>query len=182
MLNYIVGSVVDISEDSIVFCSNNFGFLIQVAHKNDFCIGQNYKIYVLQILREEYLCLYGFLNCEEMKMFKKLLLVSGIGPKTALNILKNVDYQQLIYNISIKNSEFLSNIPGIGCKANSIIYTLYSKMKEFMINIFEYQDVFDALKKLGFKEAKINDAMSKLKIGLPTEDAIKCCLKEMSYE
>ena len=57
-------------------------------------IGDNVKIHTYHYVREDNISLYGFLTNEELRMFELLIQTSGIGAKSALTILANIEPHQ----------------------------------------------------------------------------------------
>ena len=80
---------------------------------------------------DETIKLYGFCNLEEKAMFIKLTSISGVGPKTALQILSEIDPKTLAINIVNADSKALAKVKGIGKKtAMRIILELKEKLEE----------------------------------------------------
>jgi Holliday junction DNA helicase RuvA len=179
MFSFLVGRVADIKQNYIHFFVNDgFGFKIFIINKNNYKVNELYKIFVIDLFREEEgINLYGFLKNEESLLFSKLITVNGIGPKTAMNILKNSDLNALIYYIKNRMIESINNISGACNKGQSIVYELNNKMKEFDIGIFEYEPVYSALKNLGFNNQQINNAVCRISSGLTCDEAVKQCLR-----
>ena len=67
-------------------------------------------------LREDTLQLYGFLTSLEREVFLLLLGVSGIGPKSALNILSGLSVADLVEAVKVGDLRKLTSVPGIGAK------------------------------------------------------------------
>ncbi|MCR5671803.1 MAG: Holliday junction branch migration protein RuvA, partial [Butyrivibrio sp.] len=76
--------------------------------------------------------LYGFLSRDELKLFKMLITVSGIGPKGGLSILSVMSPDDLRFAIMAGDSGAISKAPGIGKKtAERITLELRDKIKTF---------------------------------------------------
>ena len=83
-------------------------------------------------VREDKLALFGFLRAEEKKLFEKLLVVSGIGPKLAVTILSGMKTPDMVGAIRSGDVARLTKIPGIGKKtAERMILELNDKLEEF---------------------------------------------------
>jgi Holliday junction DNA helicase RuvA len=92
-------------------------------------IGQEIKLYTVQVVREDDISLYGFLTREERSLFKILLKVNGVGPKVAITIVGAFSLDKLVTAITKGNIDLLSSIPGIGKKtAQKIVLELKEKV------------------------------------------------------
>lgn len=89
MYNYIQGKVVDKTFTSIVVDNNGIGYEIGVSGNTlqDVAIGEIVKIYTYLYVKEDEMSLYGFSRRDEKKLFMRLIEISGIGPKMAMQIL-----------------------------------------------------------------------------------------------
>mgnify|MGYP003394639184 CR=1 FL=1 len=109
-------------------------------------------------VREDSIDLYGFPTSGELVFFKQLMSVSGIGPKTALNILNIADVTTLKSSIARGDSSALTKVFGIGKKsAERIVVELRDKISlEFSASgtpVIEGgdTDVIEALMALGYR-------------------------------
>ncbi len=170
MFDYIKGKISDISLDRIVLENQNIGYIILVPNPSEFNYGCEEKVYTYFHMREDGITLFGFKNKEEKNVFLRLIDVSGIGPKTACNILGATTYTALIQAIESSNTAFLKKLPGIGAKAASqIVLDLKGKLvineedKKVTQKLSqELQDTRDALKGLGFKVNDIDMVLAKI--------------------
>lgn len=163
MIAYIEGEIIKKSNKSIVIKCGNIGYLIYV---NDNVISEHeendeIKLHLNTVLRDADISVYGFLTNEELEMFKMLITVSGVGPKSALELLNN-PVSSLKYAISKKETAILVNTPGIGKKtAERIIIDLSGKIKdsEKPENYIKSQDIneeaLQALINLGYRKHQI---------------------------
>ena len=90
MYAYIKGTLEEITEDSVVVETGGIGYNVKVSTTTaDLLpgIGSEVKIYTYTLVREDAFSLYGFLTRDDLEIFKKLITVSGIGPKGGLAIL-----------------------------------------------------------------------------------------------
>lgn len=179
MYEYIIGTVVSVTPRYIVVETGQIGYLIYVA--NPFRYGEGtkqVKIYLHQVLRENEVMLYGFVDATEKQLFLKLLSVSGIGPKSALAILANEDHSGLVSAIDQEDVGYLTSFPGIGQKtAKQIVLDLKDKLNDLAtealigqqtITLTEKQDPYldealEALSALGYTKTEIKKVTKKLK-------------------
>ena len=134
----------------------------------------NQEITILTYLnvREDLMELYGFLEFERRRLFTQLIGVSGIGPRTAINLLSNISVANFKENIIAEDVKSLSLIPGIGPKtAKRIILDIREKVTKDKsttdgldtsnIN-FTYDDIYTALSSLGYRKNQIDKAIKQL--------------------
>ncbi len=132
MIAYIKGEVAWIEEERIVLESGNIGYNIMMPASSleaqDF-IGKEVKIYTHLNVREDAMQLYGFLTLDELKTFRLLLGVNGIGPKAALGILSGLTTDELRFAVLSDDVKTISKAPGIGKKtAQKLILELKDKI------------------------------------------------------
>ncbi|ROR29428.1 Holliday junction DNA helicase subunit RuvA [Mobilisporobacter senegalensis] len=178
MISYIKGELTDIVEDIIVVENNNIGYEIRVplSVMNELPgTGKDVKVYTYLYVREDIMCLYGFLSRDDLNIFKLLITVNGIGPKGALGILSTITPDDLRFAILSDDVKSISKAPGIGSKtAGKLILELKDKLK--------LEDAFEQ-KLLNHEEGKIlnaqmsdakNDAIQALvALGYSGTDALK---------
>ena len=171
MFAFLEGRIVEKTIDSIVMNVNNVGYLVNVAHSDDFELNEFSKVYVYLQVRDDGLTLYGFKYKEEKDLFLKLINVSGIGPKTAIGMFFNSNAKSIIQAIETSNTSYLKKLPGIGPKAaQQIIVDLKGKLVFDELNnetkgdkmSQELLDTRDALKALGFKVSAIDPIIADL--------------------
>lgn len=119
MISYIRGEVIDHNESSVVIDVNGLGYEIFVPYRVlcslERVTGQ-VELYTYLAVKEDQIALYGFSSKEELKAFKLLITVSGIGPKGALAILSNMTTEDLILAVLSDDAKSISKVPGIGAK------------------------------------------------------------------
>ena len=131
--------------------------------------GQDVKLLTQLIVREDAHTLYGFASAAERELFRLLINnVSGIGPKTALNILSgmnSVTFRGAVANGDVKA---LSQISGVGKKtAERIVVELRDK-----IGAAGAWEASSAQRALSPADQKINDAvLALLALGFKQVDA-----------
>ncbi len=132
MISYIRGPLTEIDEDMIVVEAGAVGYNIRVplsVLEGLPAIGKEVRIYTYLQVREDAMSLYGFLSRQDLKMFKKLLGVSGIGPKGALGLLSVMGPDALRLAVLSGDAKAIAKAPGIGSKtAQRIILDLKDKI------------------------------------------------------
>ncbi len=180
---YKIGKIVSKNKRYIIFESNNCGDLIYVNNINKFKVGSNLKLFIYKYQNEYINNLYGFSSFKERILFDDLLSINGVGPKTALSLLKEGE-EMLINIIANKDLENLNNFPFIGRKtANQVIFELSDKYKNFQnkkINKIMPLMLKKPLKNLGFNQKQINFAIKNVKPQENIETLIEESIKIIS--
>lgn len=124
MYNYIKGTLVEVGINSIVLENNGIGYELGVsgntlADARD--IGGQMKLHTYLYVREDTFALYGFSRAEEKALFMRLIEISGIGPKLAMQILSGYDLNTLTVAIATGDVKTLAKIKGLGKKTAELI-------------------------------------------------------------
>lgn len=132
MIHSLTGTVLETPKQAIILdTGHNCSYLVH-ALDVDRVHGLRGRFYVHFHLRQDQMTLFGFLEDEVCKLFKRLLDVKGCGPKTALNILNHSPHGEVIRAIQQQEETSLLAIPGIGKRmAAQILIDLKGKLTEF---------------------------------------------------
>lgn len=162
-------------------CKTTFNTLQKVAGE------ENVMLYTYMSVREDAVELFGFADREELKCFKLLISVSGVGPKAAISILSCMNTQQFALCVATGDSKALTKVKGIGAKtAQRVILELKDKLAGETISVrgqsaaavsavtaSNITEAVTALVVLGYTEGEAMSALSKLDPSLPSEELIK---------
>ena len=133
MISYIKGELVEVTENAIVLDHGGMGFSIMMPASilaKLPQIGSELKVHTYLYVKEDILDLYGFLTKDDLKIFKLLITVNGIGPKGALAILSAMTPDGLRFAVLAGDAKTISKAPGIGNKtAQKLIIELKDKLK-----------------------------------------------------
>lgn len=155
MYDYLKGQVTRITPEYIVLEQQGIGW--QLNTPNPFAFrtsATEQQIYVHLHVREDAQLLYGFLTLDQRELFRKLILVSGIGPKGALAILATGNPQQVISAIEREDEPFLVKFPGVGKKtARQMILDLKGKLGA-LLDTIELPSMEDELPLFGVNPHK----------------------------
>lgn len=200
MFAYIKGTLEMKLNDSVIVEANGVGykiFMAQNAIEKCGSIGDNVKIHTHYHVREDNISLYGFLTSEELNLFELLISVSGIGAKSALVILANIEPHNFALAVITNDEVRITKIPGIGKKtAQRMIIELRDKMKKIELEGSEETDTvatveaeenvseaISALQVLGYNKKEIEKAFEKETLsGLSVEDIIRKGLAILSRD
>ncbi|GIT57331.1 MAG: Holliday junction ATP-dependent DNA helicase RuvA [Candidatus Neomarinimicrobiota bacterium] len=158
--------------------------------------GKQIEILTFLHVKDDILDLYGFKDLSERSLFKYLNMISGIGPRSAMNILSGTNPEEFKNQIVAGDVKSLTVIPGIGAKtAKRIIVELKEKfeadknVKDDLGFIDDTSDsdliknVRNALQSLGYKSSQINNTMKELdqlgELSGSIEEVIKKALSKM---
>ena len=98
--------------------------------------AQDFEIRTLQVVREDSLTLYGFIESYERELFARLLGASGVGPKVALAMLSTYSARRLAQALAEKDVNALKQVSGVGKKtAERIILELADKVEDLAIGL-----------------------------------------------
>lgn len=133
MIAFIRGTVVDMTESTVILETGNIGYEIYMPANvmaKEIRIGQELKIHTYFHVKEDAMQLFGFLVKDDLEMFKLLLTVNGIGPKGALGVLSGITADELRFAVLADDVKTISKAPGIGKKtAQKLILELKDKLK-----------------------------------------------------
>lgn len=184
MIAYLEGKTL-VKRDHLIILTSGVGYLVYVGSKllSNVRDGEIIALYIYSHIKEDRFELYGFQNEEELSIFKMLLAISGVGPKTAI-ALADAGTDRLIDAVQQAQTSFFTSIPRVGKKlAQKIIIELKTKLgslKELNLSTLspKAQDAMDALLSLGFEENAVAAALATLDIeSMDLQVAIKTVIK-----
>ena len=194
MLDYIKGSVAEITPTFVVIDNQGIGYMMNIS-LNSYNVLQSQKssakLFVYEAIREDAHVLYGFTDKHERELFLQLISVSGVGANSARMILSSYTPSDLEQIITQGNATALKSVKGIGTKtAERIIVALKDNIKvasDALLDMSKFSNAsFDealsALMMLGFTKQMSQKALKKLFTSNPAlsvEEAIKKALKMM---
>lgn len=178
MYSYIKGIIDEVTSSSIVIDNNGIGYNVFVSNPYSFNIGEEYKVYLYNYIREDEYSLYGFKSLEEKDMFLRLINVKGLGPKIALPMLATGSVNGIVDAIDRENIMYLTKFPKVGDKlARQIILDLKGKLNTKETSVAQNDELIEALVSLGYKNADIKKIISKVDQSATIENQIKEALK-----
>jgi len=161
MIYSLKGKVLLKDGETIVVDVHDVGYQVLVSHVADYSVGQDVFLYTYNVVREDENYLVGFSSIEEKEVFLALIRVKGLGPKTVIGALSATTANDIKNAISSNNVVYLKKLPGIGAKAASqIILDLKGELTGTKGDPTVYDEVYDALKELGFKGAAIERVLA----------------------
>ena len=203
MIGFVNGEIEDIYEDKVLMDCGFMGYNIFVPGNvlDNAQIGEEMKLYTYLSVREDAMQLFGFATKDELKIFKLLITVNGIGPKSALGILTIMSPNELRYAVATEDSKLISKAPGVGAKtAQKVILELKDKLdvenivdenidvealngKKMSSGVLSQNasDAIEVLITLGYTQSVAKKAIngSYITSEMSTEDIIKLALKNI---
>lgn len=204
MISYIRGTLAEKNEDSAVVEAHGVGYqiFVPVPVLSELPpLGESVKIYTYFSVREDGMSLFGFLSRQDLAMFKQLIGINGIGPKSALGILSALRPDVLRMAVASGGAKTISRAPGVGPKtAQRIILDLKDKIRpedvlagglEESLAVPEEisgvgqagKEAVEALTALGYSAAEAAGAVKKVKITeeMTAEDVLKGALRHLAF-
>jgi len=162
MFEYLYGTVEYKKMDYIAIDINGVGYRVYfpLREYEKIEVGNKYKFYIYNHIKEDTYKLIGFLEEGDRKIFELLLKINGIGSSLALAVLSNFSYNKIIEIIS-KND--------------------YTYTEEETVSVDMLEDLVLALEGLGYNKKEIGKTLEKIDLSKfsSLEDAIKGILKNM---
>ena len=199
MITFLNGKLAESLPTQVVVDVNGVGYeaLIPLSSFDKLPpAGQPVKLLTQLIVREDAHTLYGFMSAAERDLFRLLInSVSGIGPKTALNILSGMNVVAFRGAVAGSDVKALSRISGVGKKtAERIVVELRDKFgaagaleaasakHALSPDGQKTNDAMLALMALGFKQLEAHDAVraaqAMLGAAATVEQLVRACLKK----
>jgi len=187
MISQLNGNVIYKAEKFIIIEVNSIGYKVYTTAEllNQARENENMKVWTYLAVRENALDLYGFVNKKELDFFELLITISGVGPKTALNILNVANVDSLRTAIATGETAHLTKVSGLGKKmADKIVLELKDKIgtyDEVELGHKEEIDALEALKALGYSHREAREALQNIpnSSNLSTSQKIKEALKDL---
>lgn len=166
MIAYVRGILEGMEEDRIIVDVGGIGYGIYMsgtAMGRLPGIGKEVKVHTYMHVKEDLMQLYGFLTADELRVFKFLIGVSGIGPKGGLGILSALTPDDLRFAVASNDVKAIQAAPGIGKKtAEKLILELKDKLK-----------LEDALEHAGESSVVSSDGIADASANAMTSEAVQ---------
>jgi Holliday junction DNA helicase RuvA len=193
MIAYLKGRILHKTPGHVVVDCAGVGYAATIPLTTYFKLGEvgdPIELHIHTHLSDTALALYGFTSTDERELFLKLISVSGIGPKLAMNLLSGMDAGELREAVRESDVARISMVPGIGKKtALRIAMELADKMekKEKVLaakGSQEKEDLISTLMNLGFRrkevERVVDDTLRYFKSDAGFEKLLRECLKKLA--
>jgi Holliday junction DNA helicase RuvA len=155
-------------------------------------LGERVTLLTHFVVREDAQALFGFLTAPERDVFRRLLRISGVGPRIALAVLSGLSVAELAQAVTAQDGARLVKLPGVGKKtAERLLLELKGKLgPELGVSGGAAapgaapgesgDDIVQALLALGYAEREAQAALKALPPGIGVSDGIRQALKALS--
>jgi Holliday junction DNA helicase RuvA len=118
MIGHLSGKILSKDSNQLILDVQGIGYIVFVSERTAATVapGETLELFIHMSVRENAIDLFGFPNAWEKRVFQALLDVSGIGPKTAQNILGANEPETLLAAIVRQDGGSLTKLPGVGKK------------------------------------------------------------------
>lgn len=185
MIAFVDGVVAEVGEASVVLEVGGVGLeLLAPAATLAKCrVGEAIKLRTQLIVRDEQPTLYGFHHRDQMTIFRRLLDVTGVGPKVALAVLSALPTALIVTAVTNQDAGLLTSAPGVGKRtAERIVLELRDRLPEELAATAEAgatrrafagpgEDAVAALLALGYRESQVKGVVAELATANPDDGA-----------
>jgi Holliday junction DNA helicase RuvA len=193
MIAYLKGTLIHKTPGHVIVETGGVGFAVAIPVSSFARLGEiggTVELLVHTHVSDDAIALYGFVSQDEKDMFLKLIGISGIGPKLAMNILSGIAPEDLENAIKTSDVARISLVPGIGKKtALRITMELQDKLdkKEQLLAAKgspEKEDLLSALQNMGFRrkeaERAVDQTIAANTPGTEFEKLLRECLRRLA--
>jgi Holliday junction DNA helicase RuvA len=196
MIAHLSGTVLYKDQKHAVIQTGGVGYKVYATERDleMMRITEHASVWVYTAVKEDALDLYGFILRDSKDMFDHLLTISGVGPKTALNILNVAGHEAIQSAVFTGEISYITAVGGVGKKmAEKIVLELKGKLaaieridpvtgeKGDLAGATQSDiDTIEALKSLGYTHREAKNALEKLDVETRAKDIgdkIKVLLK-----
>ena len=173
MIKQIRGTVVSTDLSGAVIDVSGFGVFVHLAESAGLAAGETVTVLTHMAVKQDGIDLYGFTDSKDLQFFGMLLSVSGVGPKTALSIMKRASRESLESAIGKRDITYLTRVVGLGKKAaEKLAVELSEKIGAGETEHDEGDaEVFDTLVALGYTEREARKTLAAIPQSVSGKDA-----------
>jgi Holliday junction DNA helicase RuvA len=151
-------------------------------------IGEKVRLHTHLHWKEDSIALYGFMYQQELDLFRLLITVNGVGPRSALAMLSRMQYERLASAIAGGDVDLLTELPGVGKKmASRLVVELKGKLEKEWVGVSPQlaegtAELVAVLTGLGYSasEAARAAAQVPLSSGLSLEEKTRLALRHLA--
>ncbi|WAH38421.1 Holliday junction branch migration protein RuvA [Alicyclobacillus dauci] len=176
MIVFLDGRVDFVGPGYIDLDVNHVGYRVYVTDHmvHNLKVDEQIRVYTYQHVREDAVLLYGFHTASDRAVFERLITVSGVGPRLAMQMLGAIEAEALVASIRAEDAVTLCTLPGVGKKtAQRMILELKDKLDDLPVQwdaVFQHEkqsesssqlsdDVTTALIALGYRPKEAGAAV-----------------------
>lgn len=171
MIRQIRGRVLIVGPASAVIEVAGFGVAVHLSSSQALAVGSEAALATHLAVKQDGLELYGFKDAADRDFFELMLSVPGIGPKTALSVLRRAPREALIGALGTRDLSYLTKVVGLGKKsAEKMLAELADKIGAHA-HPGDDGEVFDTLVALGYTEREARKALLAIPKGAVGKEA-----------
>lgn len=172
MIRNIRGTVLSLDGECAVVDVAGWGVEVSMPATESLSVGTLVELKTYLAISQNGIDLYGFLTDEDRKFFELTLCVSGVGPKTALSLLRRAPRESLERAIGSRDVVYLTRVVGLGKKAaEKFVVELADKIGAKEAHADEDAEVFDTLVALGYTEREARRTLQAIPSDTAGKDA-----------
>ena len=191
MIGRLAGILLEKLPPEILVDAGGVGYEVSVPMSTFYELppsGDKVTLWTHLVVREDANLLYGFLTQRERAIFRELIRISGVGPRTALAVLSGMSANELIEAVATQESARLVKVPGIGKKtAERLLLELKGRLAPELAGARGDRpaspagtDILRALISLGYSEKEASLAVGRLPADCGVSEGIKQALKVLA--
>jgi Holliday junction DNA helicase RuvA len=191
MIASLQGNISEKRDNQIIIDVGGVGYGVYVTNESlsTLDLGEEYKVFIYEHVREQAHDLFGFIDRETQNLFEQLLEVNGVGPKMALNVLSIGPTGSLKEAIASGDVKHIQQANGVGKRvAERVVVELKDKVGLASIDLDDSgilqsstqnlnDEAIEALMSLGYSPNDAAAALKSIDKELSTEDRVKLALK-----
>ena len=192
MIGHLSGKLLEADDDLILLNVGGVGYEVSITTTTRAAlpaVGAGLELYIHQVVREDALTLYGFLERIERDLFRNLLRANGVGPRLALAILSTLSIAELADAVQQQAVGRLTAVAGVGKKtAERLLLELKGKLSGFEALVVSEvptsaaaanDDAIGALLALGYRRAEAVEMLERSGAGVSgsVEEQVRLALK-----
>lgn len=191
MIGRLAGILLEKNPPEIVVDAGGVGYEVSVPMSTFYDLpaaGAKLSLWTHLVVREDAQLLYGFLTQRERAIFRELIRIAGVGPRTALAVLSGMSVHELIEAVALQEAARLVKVPGIGKKtAERLLLELKGRLAPELAGARGDSagppagtDILRALISLGYSEKEAGLAVRRLAPECSVSDGIRQALQMLA--
>lgn len=159
MIRQIRGRVLSVGMTSAIVEVAGFGIEVRMSALGTLSPGKEASLAAYLAVKQDGMELYGFPDTADRDFFELMISIPGVGPKTALSVLRRSTREALEGAISKRDLAYLTKVVGLGKKsAEKMLVELADKIGPRSHDNAD-GEVFDTLVALGYTEREARKAL-----------------------
>lgn len=188
MIATVTGTIQSLDAQGAIIDVAGIGYRVMLSARDAqrLTVESSVRVYTYHYIREDNQQLFGFLDVHDLRMFERLISVSGVGPKSAQVILSQLSGVDVVNAILTQDVARLKSISGIGKKTAE---RLIVELKDSFAHLGDHDlvpqqpvvpthvDVIQALLALGYAETEIHEVIKHIDHTLPLGEQVRSALQ-----